>query len=70
MICCITGHRPSGFPFGRNDSEAQYLLYKKILTDKVSLLVMNGFDHFISGMAEGADLDFAEAVLKIKTRAV
>ena len=61
MICCVTGHRPKGFPFERKDS-IEYGIYMETLRFEIETLIMQGYDHFISGMAEGADIDFAEVV--------
>lgn len=63
MICCVTGHRPSGFPFLREDDSILFLRYKEILSRKIDELIIGGCDHFITGMADGADIDFAELVL-------
>ena len=65
MICCVTGHRPSGFPFPSEDRDS-YLQYKKRLYDAVHNLLEQGYRHFITGMAEGVDTDFAIAVLYYK----
>ena len=63
MICCVTGHRPSGFPFSREDDSILFIRYKEILSRKIDDLIIGGCDHFITGMADGADIDFAELVL-------
>ena len=62
MICCVTGHRPSGFPFPPDDMDS-CLEYRRRLYGAVRELMAQGCRHFITGMADGADLDFAEAVL-------
>ena len=64
MICCVTGHRPSGFPFSREDDSILFFHYREILSRKIDDLIIGGCDHFITGMADGADIDFAELVLK------
>ena len=65
MICCVTGHRPEGFPFTPDDKES-YLQYKRSLDAAVRELLEQGYRHFITGMAEGVDTDFALAVLTRK----
>lgn len=65
MICCVTGHRSCGFPFSSEDRES-HLQYKKRLYEAVQDLLDQGFRHFITGMAEGVDTDFAIAVLFYK----
>ena len=67
MICCVTGHRPEGFPFPPNDIE-RCLQYKRDLYGAVKELLDKGCRHFITGMAEGVDMDFAFAVLYYKKR--
>ncbi len=75
MICCVTGHRPSGFPFDYHASDpftddlrschfAE--IYHNILDEEFEGLVNEGYTHFISGMADGADLDFAELVIRYR----
>ena len=63
MICCVTGHRPKGFPFERKHRTAPYEKYLDIINEAIEDLVDNGCVYYISGMAYGADLDFADAVL-------
>lgn len=62
MICCVTGHRPGGFPFPYGYGP-RYGLYRLALRKKIDTLVRAGYTDFITGMALGADLDFAEEVL-------
>lgn len=65
MVCCVTGHRPGGFPFPPED-RVSLLEYKKRLYEEVKDLMAQGYRHFITGMAEGVDIDFALAVLYYK----
>ena len=65
MICCVTGHRPGGLHFSPEDGD-NYLQYKERLYHTVKELLDMGYRHFITGMAEGADTDFAIAVLFYK----
>ena len=64
MICCVTGHRPKKFPFQRNDYSPEYNEYQVRLYTELDFLVKEGYTNFISGMAEGADMDFSEAVIE------
>ena len=67
MIVCFTGHRPQSFPFDyENKSDKRYQNYIACLHEKVKELIGQGYTHFISGGALGADSDFAEAVLLYK----
>ena len=66
-FCCCTGHRPQKFPFGYGGKSKKYLEYLKELENKIKTAVTEyGVNCFISGMALGVDLDFAEIVLKLR----
>ena len=52
--CCVTGHREI--------PAAEVAFVKQALRKEVALAMEEGFTHFLSGMAEGADLIFAEVV--------
>lgn len=63
MICCVTGHRSKGFPFKRDLDNVAYMEYEYLLHCEIEKLIYMGYTDFISGMAEGADMDFADDVL-------
>lgn len=67
MICCVTGHRPDGFPFSRSPNDPNYAKYRETLSQTVEGLIRQGYTHFITGMADGADQDFARIVLQYKS---
>ncbi|MDE6597949.1 MAG: DUF1273 domain-containing protein [Clostridia bacterium] len=65
--CCFTGHRPQGFPFKYGVDKQKHKAYLKMLKGKVELAITQyGITNFISGMAIGTDLDFAEIVLNLR----
>jgi uncharacterized phage-like protein YoqJ len=64
MICCVTGHRSKGFPFERSGS--LYSIYLSRLQQTVSDLIDSGYSHFITGVAEGADIDFARTIIDFR----
>ncbi len=65
-ICCCTGHRPQGFPF-RYGMGGKYAKYLQLLEEKIKFAITeNHVTNFISGMALGADMDFAEIVLNLR----
>lgn len=67
--CCVTGHRPKGLPFDYGDKESkEYREYIEAIGRAVRVLIKEGFDTFITGMAQGVDMDFAEAVIEEKKR--
>ena len=68
MICCVTGHRPQGFPFSREENDLTYASYREILFREVECLIREGYTHFITGMADGADLDFARVVIFLRNQ--
>ena len=66
MICCVTGHRPEGFPFScRQDCDA-YLEYRHVLHREIEILLREGYRDFISGMARGVDIDFASEIIRFR----
>ena len=58
--CCVTGHRDLPADGAR--------MIKKRLEEEVRAAVEDGYTHFMSGFAEGADLMFADIVLKFKKK--
>ena len=58
--CCVTGHRE--IPAGRADG------IRELLRREVLAAVADGYSHFISGFAAGADLLFADIVVSLKER--
>lgn len=58
--CCVTGHR---------DIPADKVEYVKTkLKEEIEKAIADGFTTFISGMAEGVDLLYAELVIEQKTQ--
>lgn len=66
--CCFTGHRPDKLPWGTDESDPRCVALKARLESALEQVYGMGVRHFISGMARGADLYFAEAVLKLRSR--
>ena len=66
--CCFTGHRPDKLPWGFDERDPRCLALKHSLTRELEGLYRRGFRHFISGMAQGCDLWFAEAALALRER--
>ena len=66
-ICCVTGNRPQKFPWKYGERKA----HKKYLVEmirQIENLIESGYNYFISGGAIGVDIDFAEAVLQVKSQ--
>ncbi len=67
--CCCTGHRPKGFPFKYDIDKQKHTAYLQTLEEKIELAITEyGITNFISGMALGVDMDFAETVLKLRNK--
>lgn len=68
ITCCFTGHRPSKLPWGADEADPRCVALKRKLSDAVEAAYAEGFRHFITGMALGCDLYFAEIVLALRQR--
>lgn len=68
QACCFTGHRPDKLPWGTDESDPRCLLAKEGLRQALNRAYEEGYRHFISGMARGGDLYFAEAVLELREK--
>ena len=68
ITCCFTGHRPEKLPWGKDESRADCIALKRRIDEALEELYHRGFRNFITGMALGCDLYFAEAVLALRQR--
>ncbi len=68
LTCCFTGHRPNRLPWRGNEWDERCLRCKARLDALLEQAYADGYRHFICGMAQGADLLFCEAVLRMKQR--
>ena len=64
--CCFTGHRPDKLPWGEDESDLRCLRLKRAIAQAVEDAYVSGYRRFITGMARGGDLYFAEAVLTLR----
>ena len=64
--CCFTGHRPNKLPWGENEADPRCITLKEAIRREMERAYDRGFRHFISGMAMGCDLYFAEAALALR----
>lgn len=67
-VCCFTGHRPKGLPWTNKKTNEVCENFKKLLKNTIEKLIMCGYSHFISGMAQGIDMICAEIVLILKQK--
>lgn len=66
--CCFTGHRPDKLPWGTDERDPRCVALKGSILREIEGLYRQGYTHFISGMAQGGDLYFAEAALELKEK--
>lgn len=65
-VCCFTGHRPKGLPWGYDETKPECTQFKNELKIIIKNAVVNGYTHFISGMAEGFDTIALEILFELK----
>lgn len=66
ITCAFTGHRPRALPWGDNEGDPRCLAVKERLDEAVARAYDLGYRHFICGMAQGSDLYFGEAVVRLR----
>lgn len=66
--CCFTGHRPDKLPWGLDERDPRCAALKRSLLRETEGLYRRGFRHFITGMAMGCDLYFAETALELREK--
>ncbi len=65
---CATGYRPQKCPWGFNEKDLRCVSMRERTKTKVETSIKNGYEFFISGMALGFDMIFAEIVLELKEK--
>lgn len=66
ISCCFTGHRPAKLPWGYAEADPRCASLKGRIVDAVEAAYQEGYRHFLCGMAQGCDLYFCEAVLRLR----
>ena len=66
ITCCFTGHRAAKLPWGFHETDPRCITLKQQIYDTVEAVYDSGVSHFICGMANGCDMYFGEAVLRLK----
>lgn len=64
--CAFTGHRPAALPWGDDEGDPRCLTVKARLDEALERAYDLGYRHFICGMAQGSDLYFGEAVVRLR----
>lgn len=63
---CFTGYRPNKLPFTCRESDLRYAALKAKAEQLITQQIMSGKRYFLSGMAQGADMIFAEIIVRLK----
>lgn len=64
--CSFTGYRPEKLPFGYDEDSSLCKKLKAILRNEIETLILQGCEHFITGMALGVDMICGELMLELK----
>lgn len=67
-VCCFSGHRPKYLPWRHYEVGDTFIAFKARLKKAVENAIANGYNYFISGMAQGIDIIVAEIVLELKEK--
>lgn len=68
-ICCFTGNRPQGLPWGNDEKDKRCVLLKAKLREEIIKAISDGYNHFISGMSLGIDQYAVEILLDLRKNA-
>ena len=66
MVCAFTGHRPHKLPWGSEEQDPRCIAVKTVIEKRLMEALDLGCHTFLCGMAQGCDLYFAEAVLRLR----
>jgi uncharacterized phage-like protein YoqJ len=61
--CCFTGHRPNHLPLKGDEGKSWEIACNAVLIAQVEQAWQDGYRRFLTGMAPGGDMMWAEAVL-------
>lgn len=67
-VCCVTGHRPSSFPWDFTDKECDsHQEYIEAMACYIDWFIRkHEYNYFICGGALGVDTDFAETIIEFR----
>lgn len=68
ITLCITGHRPMKLPWHYDETKESCIAFKNDLKNRLEIAIQNGWKYFLSGMALGIDMIFAEIVLELQKK--
>ena len=64
--CAFTGHRATKLPWGFCEADPRALALKERIFDAAEAVYAAGVGRFLCGMANGCDLYFCEAVIRLR----
>lgn len=67
-ICCFSGNRNDKLPFKGDRNAMGIKRLESTIEFEIERLIKDGFQFFITGMANGIDLICAETVLRLKSK--
>lgn len=65
-ICCFTGHRLQKLPWLEDIYSPLSQAFRNIIRSRILQKIDEGYNYFISGMAQGADMLCADIILDLK----
>ncbi len=68
--CCFTGHRRKALPLCAKRGEPGVGKYVDLIYSEIFCAVLDGYDTFITGMAEGVDLICAEILCDMNAKKI
>ncbi|MBQ8882199.1 MAG: DUF1273 family protein [Clostridia bacterium] len=68
VVCCFTGNRPHKLPWGEFETDLRCVAVKQKLREQIEKLINDGIFLFVCGMAQGADIYFAEILFELKEK--
>lgn len=68
ITCCFTEHRPSSLPWHYDEQGSLFNNFRSRFKEEIIKAILEGYTHFISGMALGVDIIAAEIVLMLKSK--
>lgn len=63
---CFSGHRPEKLPFGGDSSAEITRVLKSLLYDEILKSIHDGYNTFVTGLANGFDTWAAEIIIELK----
>jgi uncharacterized phage-like protein YoqJ len=65
---CFSGHRPEKLPSGGDSSAEVTRMLKSLLYDEILKSIQDGYNTFVTGLANGFDTWAAEIIIELKSK--